>query len=178
MVDDLGAGVDTGVIAAQFHNGVVEALAGACTRARAETGLGVVALSRGVFQNVFHLAGHSFGAIVCAAALQGPRDSRGPLHPARPVHSLTLVRGALSLWSFVPVIPNTRRTGYFQSILENDLVTGPLVVTLSTHDRALGWFYRMAAAVGRDPSLAGRPLPVVRRGRQVRTRWSAGRLRD
>lgn len=52
VVDDLGAGVDVGVIAARFHNGLVEALAGACVRARAETGLGVVALSGGVFQNV------------------------------------------------------------------------------------------------------------------------------
>ena len=52
VVDDLGAGVETGVIAARFHNGMVQALAGACVRARAETGLNVVALSGGVFQNV------------------------------------------------------------------------------------------------------------------------------
>jgi hydrogenase maturation protein HypF len=52
VVEDLGAGVEVGTIAARFHNGVVEALAMACVQARAETGLGVVALSGGVFQNV------------------------------------------------------------------------------------------------------------------------------
>jgi hydrogenase maturation protein HypF len=51
VVEDLAAGNDVGVIAARFHNGMVEALAQACVRARAETGLGVVALSGGVFQN-------------------------------------------------------------------------------------------------------------------------------
>jgi hydrogenase maturation protein HypF len=51
VVEDLAAGNDAGVIAARFHNGMVEALAQACVRARAETGLGVVALSGGVFQN-------------------------------------------------------------------------------------------------------------------------------
>ncbi|WP_028936730.1 carbamoyltransferase HypF [Pseudonocardia spinosispora] len=52
VLDDLAAGVDVGRIAGRFHNGVVEVLAMACVKARAETGLGVVALSGGVFQNV------------------------------------------------------------------------------------------------------------------------------
>jgi hydrogenase maturation protein HypF len=50
--EDLVAGVAAPVIAARFHNGVAEAIACACTRLREQTGLGVVALSGGVFQNL------------------------------------------------------------------------------------------------------------------------------
>ena len=52
VVDDLAAGVDAGVVAARFHNGVVDVLARACAAGRAETGLATVALSGGVFQNM------------------------------------------------------------------------------------------------------------------------------
>ena len=52
VAEDLAAGVDAGVVAARFHNGVVDVLARACAAGREETGLGTVALSGGVFQNV------------------------------------------------------------------------------------------------------------------------------
>jgi hydrogenase maturation protein HypF len=52
VVDDLAAGVGAGVVAARFHNGVVDVLARACAAGRAETGLDTVALSGGVFQNM------------------------------------------------------------------------------------------------------------------------------
>ncbi|HZE66314.1 MAG TPA: carbamoyltransferase HypF [Sporichthyaceae bacterium] len=52
VAEDLAAGVDAGVVAARFHNGVVDVLARACAAGREETGLGIVALSGGVFQNV------------------------------------------------------------------------------------------------------------------------------
>jgi hydrogenase maturation protein HypF len=50
--DDLVAGVATPVIAGRFHNGVTEAIVTVCARLREQTGLGVVALSGGVFQNL------------------------------------------------------------------------------------------------------------------------------
>ena len=52
VVDDLAAGVGAGVVAARFHNGVVDVLARACAAGRSETGLDTVALSGGVFQNM------------------------------------------------------------------------------------------------------------------------------
>ncbi|MGH3830615.1 MAG: hypothetical protein ACRDRS_09240 [Pseudonocardiaceae bacterium] len=104
----------------------------------------------------FHLIGHSFGGIVCCGALQGPRGEEPPL---RPVHSLTLLQGALSLWSFAEVIPDTERSGYFRHILRGSRVAGPIVTTQSDHDRALGWFYRMAAPLSRDPRLAPGDTP-------------------
>ena len=50
-IDDFLAGVPHAVVAARFHNSVVEVLAQGCEAAREMTGLGVVALSGGVFQN-------------------------------------------------------------------------------------------------------------------------------
>jgi hypothetical protein len=105
----------------------------------------------------FHLVGHSFGAIVCCAALQGTDEGAGL---PRPVRSLTLLQGALSLWSCAGVIPDTRVGGHFRPLIANHLVTGPIVTTTSTEDRALRWFYRMAATTSRDYRLAdSRRLP-------------------
>ena len=52
VVADLRAGVPVAAVAARFHRGVVDAVAAACDRVRADTGLATVALSGGVFQNV------------------------------------------------------------------------------------------------------------------------------
>jgi hydrogenase maturation protein HypF len=49
--DDLAAGVPVPVIAARFHNGVADAVVAVCRLLREQTGLTVVALSGGVFQN-------------------------------------------------------------------------------------------------------------------------------
>jgi hypothetical protein len=91
----------------------------------------------------FHLMGHSFGCIVVSAAVAGPRvGERLP----RAVHSLFLVQGALSHWSYVADIPFSPGTpGYFHRILRDGLVQGPLVTTRSMHDTAIGRFYPLGA---------------------------------
>ncbi len=50
--DDLVAGTEPPLIAARFHNGVAAVIVSVCSRLREQTGLGVVALSGGVFQNL------------------------------------------------------------------------------------------------------------------------------
>ena len=55
IVEDVRAGVDPPVIAARFHNGLVDVLATVAQRCSAETGIETVALSGGVFQNVILL---------------------------------------------------------------------------------------------------------------------------
>jgi hydrogenase maturation protein HypF len=52
VVDDLQRGTDVGRIAARFHNGLSQAVVDAVAVLRERTGLGTVALSGGVFQNV------------------------------------------------------------------------------------------------------------------------------
>jgi hydrogenase maturation protein HypF len=49
---DLAAGTAPEVIAARFHNGVAAAIVAVCERLRGDHGLGTVALSGGVFQNL------------------------------------------------------------------------------------------------------------------------------
>ena len=51
-----------------------------------------------------HLMGHSFGTIVVSSAVRGP-GSR-PTPPPRPVSSLFLVQGAVSLWAFAEEVPD------------------------------------------------------------------------
>lgn len=53
VMSDLEEGVPVPTIAARFHRGVVALTADACDHVRAATGLGSVALSGGVFQNVW-----------------------------------------------------------------------------------------------------------------------------
>ena len=93
----------------------------------------------------FHLMGHSFGCIVVSAMVSGA--TAAPSLP-RPVDSLFLVQGALSLWSYaddVPYAPGTE--GYFHRIVKSGLVRGPIVTTCSTYDTAVGRFYPLGAQI-------------------------------
>ncbi|TDV07180.1 CHAT domain-containing protein [Paraburkholderia caballeronis] len=99
----------------------------------------------------FHLMGHSFGCIVASGMVAGG----GAVALRRPVDSLMLVQGALSLWSYaddVPFAPG--KPGYFQRIVMNGLVRGPIVTTRSKYDTAVGRFYPLGAAV-KDQYLLG-----------------------
>lgn len=101
-----------------------------------------------------HLMGHSFGCIVASAAIAGS-DGAAPL--LRPIDSCVLVQGALSLWSYAASVNYQDGTrGYFENILSQHKVKGPLVATRSKHDYAVGRIYPWAAGVaGQDafPSL-------------------------
>jgi hydrogenase maturation protein HypF len=55
VVEDLSAGVAGPLVAARFHNGLAGATVTACDALRHTTGLGTVALSGGVFQNMLLL---------------------------------------------------------------------------------------------------------------------------
>jgi hydrogenase maturation protein HypF len=99
VVADVRAGVAGAAIAARFHNGLADAAVAACLRVRQATGLEVVALSGGVFQNVllservragllgggFRVLTHSRvpsndgGISLGQAAVAGGRDAAGLL---------------------------------------------------------------------------------------------------
>lgn len=93
----------------------------------------------------FHLMGHSFGCIVVSATLAGP-DGCGTL--VRPVNSVALVQGALSLWSYcsdIPVAPG--RAGYFRSVVADSKVTGCIITTQSENDTAVSKMYPLGAGL-------------------------------
>jgi|SRR6476469_56334 len=110
----------------------------------------------------FHLMGHSFGCIVVSAMVAGPKG-KGTL--VRPVNSLSLIQGALSLWSYCLDIPVDRgRPGYFHSIITGKKVSGPIITTHSVHDTAVGKMYPLGAGIVLSdvdfaPGLEDRVLP-------------------
>ncbi len=90
----------------------------------------------------FHLMGHSFGCIVVSSILSGPKG-KGIL--VRPVDSLALVQGAVSLWSYCSKISYERDLpGYFNTIIAQSKVAGPIVTTHSQFDYAVGRMYPLA----------------------------------
>lgn len=92
-----------------------------------------------------HLMGHSFGTIVVSGMVGGP-NGQGPL--PRPVDSVVLVQGAVSLWCYGATIPFPNAgTGYFNRIVLDHKVLGPIVTTQSKHDRAVGVFYPLASRI-------------------------------
>jgi hypothetical protein len=99
-----------------------------------------------------HLMGHSFGAIVISGMLAGP-NAQGAL--ARPVDSVALVQGAVSLWCYAAKIPFAGAgPGYFSRILPDGKIAGPLVTTRSRFDKAVGQFYPLASRLGGSASFA------------------------
>lgn len=97
-----------------------------------------------------HLMGHSFGCIVVCGAVAG-RGAKDAL--ARPVESLFLVQGALSLWAFASANPFRTGRGYFAGIHERGCVAGPILTTRSQYDLAVGRFYPLGAGLRRQSLL-------------------------
>jgi hypothetical protein len=103
-----------------------------------------------------HLLGHSFGARLVSFTLAGlPSTARGA---ASPVKSLTLLQGAFSHFAFSPSLPQApARGGALSGMAQR--VDGPLLVSFTTADTAIGIFYPWASiAAGTDASNIGDPL--------------------
>lgn len=82
-----------------------------------------------------HLAGHSFGARLVTAAVSA-------LAPGV-VQSLTLIQAAFSQFAFEP-------EGGFRNVVDPRRVAGPILVTHSSHDQAVGYAYPIASRVARQ----------------------------
>jgi len=101
--------------------------------------------------------GHSFGCIVVSAMLTSTAG-QSPL--VRPVNSMVLAEGALSLWSYtgsIPAFPNdppsVGKPGFFNAIPAQSLVAGPIVTTRSKTDLAIRLWYPLATgALNTDPA--------------------------
>lgn len=108
----------------------------------------VLAATRQVCPQVrIHLAGHSFGSRVVAAALLAA--------PLLPVSSITLIQGAFSHYGFARHWDGVH-DGHFRPGLLGGRLAGPMVVTHSSHDQALGIAYALASRMaGQDDSVLG-----------------------
>lgn len=82
-----------------------------------------------------HLVGHSFGArLVTAAAMQSTTPK---------LFSLSLLQGAFSHNGFAP-------QGYFRQVIESKRVAGPIVITHTQNDKAVGKAYAIASRIAQD----------------------------
>ncbi|WP_345802641.1 hypothetical protein AAIB33_05995 [Microbacterium sp. AZCO] len=102
-----------------------------------------------------HLMGHSFGTIVMSGAVRGAHATP----PPRPIDSLFLVQGAVSLWAYAESVPPDigGGRGYFADVVRPEFVSGPIVVTRSKWDYAVGRFYPLAVRVAGQYLLGDEP---------------------
>jgi pimeloyl-ACP methyl ester carboxylesterase len=114
----------------------------------------ISSLQQALPQARIHLMGHSFGCIVVSSILGGPNGTKAL---PRPVDSLVLVQGALSLWGYADKIPDGKAPGYFNAMVKRGAVRGAIVTTTSMHDTAVGTFYPIAVRLSGQVDFA--PLP-------------------
>ena len=88
-----------------------------------------------------HLVGHSFGARLVTAAAAATEVAR----PA----SMTLLQAAFSHNSFARNFDGSKDGGY-RSVLTGGRVRGPIVVTHTRNDKAVGVAYALASRLGRQ----------------------------
>jgi hypothetical protein len=103
-----------------------------------------------------HLMGHSFGCIVVSGIVNGPKGAGGL---SRPVNSMALVQGAMSLWSYADRVKGSDSPGYFQGVLTRKAVDGPIITTQSRFDTAVGVLYPTAVGLVREADFAATELP-------------------
>jgi len=89
-----------------------------------------------------HLVGHSFGSRLVTAAAAGR-----PGEPAVPLRSMVLIQAAFSHYGFADNYEGSR-DGFFRSVLLEGRVQGPILVTHTANDRAVGLAYPLASLIG------------------------------
>jgi hypothetical protein len=91
-----------------------------------------------------HLVGHSFGGRVVTAAARGADGQ-----PGIKIESMTLLQAAFSHNGFAEDF-DVDRDGYFRRVVIEQGVTGPILITHTVNDRAVGLAYPLAVRISRD----------------------------
>jgi hypothetical protein len=89
-----------------------------------------------------HLVGHSFGGRLVTATVDGP-------HPLR-VKSMLLLQAAYSHNGLARNFDGRGNNGFFHAVLTDRKVSGPILITHSTRDRAVGLAYPLASRLNGD----------------------------
>jgi hypothetical protein len=92
----------------------------------------------------FHLVGHSFGGRLVTATVDGQKHLR--------VQTLLLLQAAYShnglAVKFDP--KDSTKSGFFHAVFDDRKVSGPIVITHSKNDRAVGLAYPLASRLNGD----------------------------
>jgi predicted alpha/beta hydrolase family esterase len=84
-----------------------------------------------------HLVGHSFGGRVVTAAAANSTANK--------LHSMALLQAAFSHNGF-----SQKRNGFFRAVVKNKRVAGPILITHTKNDKAVGLAYPTASRISRD----------------------------
>lgn len=95
-----------------------------------------------------HLVGHSFGGRLVSAAALGSDNE-----PATPVSTMFLLQAAFSHHGFADDF-DEERDGYFRRVVTQHNVAGPILITHTKNDKAVGIAYPLASRVNRDDAAA------------------------
>lgn len=100
-----------------------------------------------------HLVGHSFGARLVTSAASGST----PFAPS----SMTLLQAAFSHNAFSSDYNGRGDAGFFRSVIETNAVHGPIVITHTANDSAVGVAYPIASKLaGQQANSIGGPDDV------------------
>ena len=95
-----------------------------------------------------HLIGHSFGGRLVTAATAGPETQ-----PALKVNTLTLLQAAFSHYGFSRNYERNKH-GFFRRVIDGKMVTGPILITCTVNDRAVGLAYPAASLLANQVASA------------------------
>jgi pimeloyl-ACP methyl ester carboxylesterase len=89
-----------------------------------------------------HLVGHSFGARLVTSAAQ-------QLAVTNQLRSISLLQAAFSHYSFSAAW-SPGHAGFFRKVVDPGRVAGPMIITHTRHDTAVGIAYAMASALAQQ----------------------------
>jgi pimeloyl-ACP methyl ester carboxylesterase len=95
-----------------------------------------------------HLVGHSFGGRLVTAAATGPTGK-----PMVPISSMSLLQAAFSHFGFAKDYTPGQQ-GFFRRMVEEKHVNGPVVITHSDKDKAVGLAYPIASRIANQIAAA------------------------
>lgn len=95
-----------------------------------------------------HLMGHSFGGRVVTAASAGPEGEA-----VLPVSTLMLLQAAFSHYGFSDNYDGTN-AGFFRRVVTDQAVAGPILITHSVRDTAVGTMYPLASMLAHQVGAA------------------------
>ena len=97
-----------------------------------------------------HLIGHSFGGRLVTAAADGPANQP----PVKP-NSMSLLQAAFSHNGFAEKFDQTH-DGFFRKVVTENKILGPIVISYSKNDTAVGLLYPLASLIaGQNASKIG-----------------------
>jgi len=90
-----------------------------------------------------HLVGHSFGGRLVTATAAGAEDGT-----ELSANSMSLLQAAFSHYGLAKNWDGKGGNGFFRRVLDKHAISGPVIVTCTTNDNAVGVAYPIASLVG------------------------------